>query len=252
MEYDVFISCKSEDYELAEEIYYFLKTKGINVFFAPKELRDPNYTNELFNALQQSSILIVYVSRPEFLLSPWLECGWTTFLNEILSGRKQGRILTIIGDNMTISDLPFALRRVQSIPFRIFRNELLKFIPIDKIPPVSIYSADGKTLLEVDKNVSGHYEIKNGVEIIGDWAFSECKNLSSVAIPESVVQIGQSAFSRCDSLQSIILKSGKIRNIGEYAFFQCNRLSTIYVPIGSSFGMRRMLAGYVNCNFVEQ
>lgn len=33
MEYDVFISCKSEDYPLAEKLYYYLKHNGFNVFY---------------------------------------------------------------------------------------------------------------------------------------------------------------------------------------------------------------------------
>lgn len=37
--YDVFISCKSEDYKYTEEIYDFLKANGINAFLALKEMR---------------------------------------------------------------------------------------------------------------------------------------------------------------------------------------------------------------------
>lgn len=39
MKYDVFISCKSEDYVYAEKVYIFLKENGINAFLASTELR---------------------------------------------------------------------------------------------------------------------------------------------------------------------------------------------------------------------
>ena len=34
MNYDVFISCKHEDYEIAALVYEFLKSKGVSVFIA--------------------------------------------------------------------------------------------------------------------------------------------------------------------------------------------------------------------------
>lgn len=47
------------------------------------------------------------------------------------------------------------------------------------------------------------YTIPQGIEIIGDNAFSFCDNLTSVTIPDSVTSIGTSAFSWCDSLTEI-------------------------------------------------
>lgn len=59
MEYDVFISCKSEDYIYAEEIYNFLKENGFNVFLANKELRqmgDSEYRKAISQALKSTII----------------------------------------------------------------------------------------------------------------------------------------------------------------------------------------------------
>ena len=41
------------------------------------------------------------------------------------------------------------------------------------------------------------------VTTIGKGAFSSCKNLTSVFIPDSITTIGEGAFSRCDNLTSI-------------------------------------------------
>lgn len=37
--YDIFISSKSEDYPIAEEVYKFMKDAGLSVFLASRELR---------------------------------------------------------------------------------------------------------------------------------------------------------------------------------------------------------------------
>ena len=47
--------------------------------------------------------------------SGWVKYEWTAFLNEKLSGRKDGNILTVITDNMNIDELPFTLRQFEVI-----------------------------------------------------------------------------------------------------------------------------------------
>lgn len=61
-EYDVFISCKSEDYQYGEEIYHFLKKNGITPFIATIELKgmkDSAYVKALGKALDHSYHLSV-------------------------------------------------------------------------------------------------------------------------------------------------------------------------------------------------
>lgn len=44
---------------------------------------------------------------------------------------------------------------------------------------------------------------------IGDWAFSECTNLESITIPNSVTSIGGGIFAACTSLKNINLPPEK-------------------------------------------
>lgn len=54
---------------------------------------------------------------------------------------------------------------------------------------------------------------------IGASAFSDCANLTSITIPNSVISIGEGAF--CGSgLTSIIIPDG-VTSIGELAFEDC-------------------------------
>lgn len=66
------------------------------------------------------------------------------------------------------------------------------------------------------------------IEYIGDNAFHNCDNLTSVMISDSITSIGQHAFELCDGLTSIVIGNG-ITSIGKNAFYSCDALtSTIY------------------------
>jgi len=69
-----------------------------------------------------------------------------------------------------------------------------------------IYSQDGKRLLSMDKeHTYDTIEVKDGVEIVCDFAFYNLTSLQEVILPNSVVAIGKFAFLSCGSLKSIYL-----------------------------------------------
>ena len=69
--------------------------------------------------------------------------------------------------------------------------------------------------------------IQNGVQAIGDCAFSRCTLMTSVMIPDSVTSIGGDAFSGCAALTSVTIP-GSVTNVGQYAFYNCSSLTDIY------------------------
>ena len=75
------------------------------------------------------------------------------------------------------------------------------------------------------------YQIPEGIEIIGDYAFRQCGNLRSVSIPDSVTTIGASAFAYCINLSSAEIPAG-VTSIGESAFYDCNQLTSVVLPKG--------------------
>ena len=87
-------------------------------------------------------------------------------------------------------------------------------------------SEDGKTLIRCDKSAVGNIIIPYGVTKIGDEAFKECANLTSVEIPESVTVIGDDAFSCCANLTSVKIPSSVVL-IGKSAFFLCKNITTV-------------------------
>lgn len=73
--------------------------------------------------------------------------------------------------------------------------------------------------------------IQDGVENIGNSAFSGCTNLTDVTIPESVKRIGQDSFYGCSSLVGITIPDS-VTSIGEYAFNSCGGLTSVTIPSG--------------------
>ena len=71
--------------------------------------------------------------------------------------------------------------------------------------------------------------IENGVTSIGNYAFYECFNLTSVTIPESVTSIGNYAFEGCFNLTSVTIPES-VTSIGNYAFYSCSSLTAISIP----------------------
>ena len=67
------------------------------------------------------------------------------------------------------------------------------------------------------------------ISTIGELAFFDCSNLTSIRMPESVTSIGKTAFLSCSGLESIGLPNS-LQSIGEDAFKSCAKLASIEIP----------------------
>ena len=67
------------------------------------------------------------------------------------------------------------------------------------------------------------------VTSIGDYAFNQCRSLTSVTIPNSVTSIGGAAFCLCTSLTSVTI-GNSVTSIGLYAFTYCSSLTSVTIP----------------------
>ena len=84
-----------------------------------------------------------------------------------------------------------------------------------------------------DKNIQN--VIINGYESIGDYAFNDCKILTTINLGNSVKTIGKSAFNKCKILTTINL-GNSVKTIGAYAFNECTNLKTINLGSVESIG----------------
>ena len=150
------------------------------------------------------------------------------------------RTTTIGNDINTLGDYCFAGTVIHSIHIpksvvTISENAFVDCYEIDEITVASdnqqyispkgsnsILSKNGKTLLLGCRTTV----IPEGVETIGDNAFSGRYSKMVLRIPESVKSIGSSAFSCCNTICGAILPKS-LQAIGPFAFSNCVNLSVV-------------------------
>jgi len=74
------------------------------------------------------------------------------------------------------------------------------------------------TLVAYPGGITGSYTVPECVTNIGDYAFEDCQNLTSVTIPSSVTSIGDDAFYGCGNLTSVYFQ-GNSPSFGADLFF---------------------------------
>lgn len=73
--------------------------------------------------------------------------------------------------------------------------------------------------------------IPDSVTNLGNWVFGDCHSLTNVTIGNSVIRIGGHAFSNCTNLTSVTIPDS-VTSIEPYAFSRC--ISLTNVTIGNS------------------
>lgn len=71
--------------------------------------------------------------------------------------------------------------------------------------------------------------LPEGVQVIDDFAFSDCSTLKSVVLPSSLKKIGEGAFSECSQLTDIRIPDD-CEEIADWAFDKCSALKTVVLP----------------------
>ena len=87
----------------------------------------------------------------------------------------------------------------------------------------------GDCYYRVDNGYSTYYHYYTSDDVIGDYAFKNCSDLTSLTLPSSVTRIGDYAFYNCSGLTSLTLPSSVTR-IGDYAFYNCSGLTSLTLP----------------------
>ena len=91
-----------------------------------------------------------------------------------------------------------------------------------------LLNKDQTVLIRAPGALSGEYYVPGSVTRIGNSAFCDCNNLTSITIPASVTNIGNSAFWGCRSLTEITIPAS-VTDIGHSAFDVCSNLTGIWV-----------------------
>lgn len=78
----------------------------------------------------------------------------------------------------------------------------------------------------IPEYVTDEDNTRHAVTSIGDYAFRDCNEMTSVAIADSVTEIGTGAFVSCSKLSKAAVPNS-VRSIGNSAFDGCTSLSSI-------------------------
>ena len=102
--YDVFISFKSEDSDLAETIYTYCQKHLKEPFWSKRslpELSASEYEDAIFDALRKSKHFVVVLSKIDYLQESWVKKEMATFDRAITEGRKEGgNFLFVVTDDV--------------------------------------------------------------------------------------------------------------------------------------------------------
>lgn len=109
-------------------------------------------------------------------------------------------------------------------------NNFIIYTSSDNLIVIPFKYDFGATIISnaINNNV-GKITFNSDVTIIGNSAFSNCYNLTSIEIPNSVTSIGYDAFNNCESLTSVVI-GNSVTSIGNYAFAWCSSLTNIEIP----------------------
>jgi hypothetical protein len=130
--FDVFLSFSGEDETQAREVFEFLASKGLRVFFSRESIPrmgQAEYMKAINEGLDNARHMIIVSNSAKGFGKPWVEREWTMFLNEKLSGRKSGNIVVVQATSIPVAKLPIALRSQQVVVLsKQGLEEVLKFV----------------------------------------------------------------------------------------------------------------------------
>lgn len=87
----------------------------------------------------------------------------------------------------------------------------------------------GPDLELISKEELTEIVIPEGVTMIANEAFTDCRQLKTVVLPKSLKSIGEYAFASCFNLEDIVFPEG-LEVIDERAFSSCSSLKSIVLP----------------------
>ena len=126
---------------------------------------------------------------------------------------------------------------IQYVTGNAFAGSNIKDITIAKDHPSlivvngNVINTDTKTLV-IGRN--GDIPTDGSVTAIGDHAFANNANLTSIVIPDAVTYISSHAFANCSNLTSVKLPDG-LTEISSGMFINCCNLTAITLPEGLSY-----------------
>jgi hypothetical protein len=146
--YQVFISYRSSDVELAQSVFDYLTSRGLRVFFSKVTLQArPAYREAIDVALEEAQVLIAVGTSAGSLQGAWVEAEWGFFISELRSGRKAHGELFCYCKDIDSADLPPSLRHY---PFIKHSSGSLEVLAVDVARVLDVQLSSETKVLDHD------------------------------------------------------------------------------------------------------
>lgn len=107
---------------------------------------------------------------------------------------------------------------------------------LDDSTPAALFEITVYDFIRIDKYIGDCSDVVIPSKIadipvtqIGDNAFEDCLEVTSVTMPDSLIEILGETFAGCSSLRMITIPPNVI-SIADSAFWNCDNLTTIRIP----------------------
>lgn len=133
----------------------------------------------------------------------------------------------------------------------------------------ALSGGDNSALVKLIDRSATSITVPDGTLKVGDYAFADCFQLSSLVLPNSIYRIGSRVITGCPKLKSLTIPEGvtaiedyafsdsslteisihdAVRSIGKYAFENCSGLTSLLLPSSLGGGEEGMFSG---CSSLE-
>ena len=198
---------------------------GMTYLIIDEEIKITNYygeENNLSIPVEINGISVSSIGEKAFFSFTTLE---SIIISDNIIDIASGAFLNC--NNLINISLPFVGRNIDAIGNEalfgyIFGNPLFYGYPITYQSYGNLYFA--YYIPESLRNV-----IITGGTALLDGAFSSCRNITDISIPDSITEIGDAAFVDCESIINLTL-GNSILHIGNNAFRNCISLTDLIIP----------------------
>ncbi len=197
------ISCGDWDYEEIDSVpgtAKLIKYNGNEEYVLIPEAIDGHTVTQLGSGLFQKNTSITKVAIPRGITEIPSHCFWGA-------------------TNLESVAIP---QGVKKIGFRAF-----SYTPkLDSVTLSTVCEEIGYGAF--DRSGISYISIPSAT-LIGDYAFSDCKNLKSITLPNNLKTLNRCAFQGCTKLESVSLPES-LTCISSYLFANCESLKVITLP----------------------